>query len=279
MRIGFITQLLWSRYGDFWVRLMEELDAEMYFASKEQSLKLLRDERLESIPALSFKLAVVQSLALSQVDILVVPELNWGEQGQKASGQDPWIANFPEALASQVSGLPPVLAVPASLEPDIESLVITKLMQLSRDPSKVRRAWERHRGRLRMPHVAEPRWQKRASEKEVLGLIHQPWLDVQDYLGLADTSHCVSQASLDPGLLREEGKRLDPKLILTDQEVVGAARLMARRGGIDRLIFVADKYAQADLGLYERVKKLVHKPLELRYLQELIEPENLFFSL
>ncbi|MCA9836746.1 MAG: hypothetical protein KC422_07525 [Trueperaceae bacterium] len=279
MRIGFISQLLWDRYGDFWVKLFGEFDAEIHFASAESSLALMQDERLATIPGWSFKLAAAQALSLLEVDLLLAPDLNWGEYGQKASGQDPWIANFPETLQRQFAALPPVLAVPAWLEPEIESLVTTSLMNISHDPAKVRRAWERHRGRLKPQRFVEPRWIKRASEKEMVGLLAQPWTTAKDFLNLPETSYLIRQSQLDPKVLRAEGMRFDPKLIPTDQEVMGAARLLARRGSVDRLIFLADKDAGADQNLYSRVQKLVHKPLELVYLQDLTSPEQVVISL
>ncbi len=278
MRIGFVTQLLWSRYGEFWVKLFAEFDAEIHFADKEDSLKLFEDERLSSIPGWAFRMAVAQGLSLADVDILVVPDLNSGDFGQKASAQDPWIANFPETLASQFSGLAQIMAVPVSLGPGIEGLVTTKLMNLSRDPTKARRALERHRGRLKAQRFSEPRWLKRASEKELVGLLAQPWINIKAELNLPDTSYVISQTELDPQVLRSEGQRYDDKLIPTDQEVIGAARLMARRGSVDRLIFIADKDAGADLNLYARLQKLVHKPLELIYLQDLTNPQQLVIS-
>ena len=278
MRIGFVTQLLWSRYGDFWLRLFNEFEAETCFADRETCLKLFNDERLASIPGWVFRLAVAQSLSLHDVDILVVPNLNSGEFGQKASGQDPWIANFPETLSSQFSGLPQVLAVPSTLEPGIETLVTTSLMNFSHDPARVRRALERHRGSLKEKRLAEPRWTKRSSEKELIGLLAQPWIDVKALLALPESSYVISQTEIDPKVLRAEGQRYDDKLIPTDQEVMGAARLMARRGSVDRLIFVADKDSGADLNLYARLQKLLHKPLELLYLQELSSPEQVMIS-
>jgi hypothetical protein len=142
-------------------------------------------------------------------------------------------------------------------------------MAVTHDPVGVRRVWERHKARIKPSRFAEPRWQKRASEHEVVGVIAQPWFNPKPLLGLAETSHSVSLNELDPKTLREEGQRLDKKLVPTDQEVMGAARLMARKGGIDRLMFVADKTSGGDMWLFENIKKLVHKPLELRYIQDL----------
>jgi hypothetical protein len=279
MRIGFVTQLLWHRYGVFWSRLFQELEAELFFAEPDATLKMLsQDPRLEAIPSLSFQLAVAQSLSLSDVDWLVVPKLSEADSSVKGSGQDPWIANFPETLATHFAGLPSIVALPASLEGDIESVATTQLLKLFREPALVRRAWERHKGRLKPTRYEEPRWQKRASEKETIAVIAQPWLKPELYLKPSEDSLVIYQSALNPIKLIEEGQRIDAKLISSDQEVLGAARLLSRKGAIDRLIFVADKQAGADIKLFERCQKAIRKPLELVYLQDLVTPEGLLIQ-
>lgn len=279
MRIGFVTQLLWHRYGVFWSRLFQELEAELFFAESDATLKILsQDPRLEAIPSLSFQLAVAQSLALSDVDLIIVPKLNESDSSVKGSGQDPWIANFPETLVTHFAGLPSIVTLPASLDGDVEAVATTQLLMLFREPALVRRAWERHKGRLRPAKYEEPRWQKRASEKETIGVIAQPWLKPELYLKLSEDSLVIYPSALDPQKLIEEGQRLDAKLISSDQEVLGAARLLSRKGAIDRLIFVADKQAGVDIKLFERCQKAIRKPLELVYLQDLVTPEGLLIQ-
>lgn len=275
MRIGFITQLLWHRYGDLWTRLAQEVDAEPLFAEERLALEYLRDERLRDIPALSFRLAAAQALALQQVDLLIVPDLNAASDATRGAAQDPWIANFPETLATQVSGLPPIVAVPAGFEANLEGLVIETLLKVARDPARVRRAWERHRSHAKQSRKPEPRWQKRASETQLITVIHQPWLNPKAFLTPKEGIHLIDQNELEPLSLQQEGQRFDEKLIMSDQEVIGAARLTARRGGVDKLIFVADKHSGSDIWLSERIKKMSHKPLELFYLQDIVSPEQL----
>lgn len=274
MRVGFITQLLWPRYGDFWVRLVEGVGGEARFPVVERVLELFAGS-LADVPGAAFRLAVAQALALQEVDLIVAPELNPGTEVSRGSGQDAWIASFPEALASSVGGLPPVVAVPASLEGDLETRAVEFLLALSRDAVRVRRVWERNRALAGTSRYPEPRWT--APPYETVGVIAQPWL-LSD--ALVDRlqgggSHAVSQHSFDPEQLREEGWRADPRLVATDAEVVGAARLLGRRAAVARLRFIADATSGADAWLETRLTKLVHKPLSVTYLQDVFTAEEL----
>ena len=76
-------------------------------------------------------------------------------------------------------------------------------------------------------------------------------------------------------MLRAEGRRIDERLIPTDSEVLGAARYLGRKGSVDKLVMVADKTSGADAWLVGRVQKLTHKPLEIIYLQDILEPDAL----
>ena len=278
MRIGFVTQLLWNRYGDLWSRLVQEVDAEPLYADSRATLDYLRDDRLKAIPALSFRLAAAQALALQQADLLIVPELNAASNATRGAAQDPWIANFSEMLVTNISGLPPVVAVPAGHEPKLEGLVLETLLKVAHDPARVRRAWERHKGRAKQARKpVEARWQKRASETQLITVVHQPWINAKAFLTAKEGIHLIDQSELDRQLLLQEGERFDAELIKTDQEVLGAARLMARRGGVDKLIFVADNASGADSWLASQVKKLSHKPVEVFYLQDIVSPEELLF--
>ena len=176
MRVGFITQLLWSRYGSLWEKLVTGVGLEVAHAAPEEVERALKDERLDIVSGFTFKLAAAEALAFEGVDVILAPELNPDATSQRGSGQDPFIASFPEALSASLSGLPPVLSVPASLEGNLETLVISTLHTLKRDPALVRRVWERNRTSARAPKVAEPRWRVRPSEGGTVGVIAQPWL-------------------------------------------------------------------------------------------------------
>ncbi len=280
MRVGFITQLLWPRYGDFWVRLVEDVGGEVRFPSKERVLELSAGEQLADVPGVAFRLAVAQALSLQDADLVVAPDLNAATDVARGGGQDAFIASFPEALASSFGGLPPVVAVPATLAGDVktgelETRALEFLLTLSRDAARVRRVWERHRALATAPRYPEPRWT--VPPYETVGIVGQPWL-LNDALVehlQAGGSHAVSQHRFDPDLLREEGWRAEPRLVATDAEVLGAARLLGRRGAVSRLRFVADATSGADAWLYAQVTKQVHKPLSVTYLQDVLSAAEL----
>jgi len=273
MRVGFVTQLLWPRYGEFWVKLVTGAGLEPTYPEAERVRRALRDGALQEVPGVTFRLAAAQALAL-EADIILAPELNPGASSTRGGGQDPFIADFPEALASFVSGLPPVIGVPASLSGDREGVVIRTLHSLMRDAALVRRVWERHRTLARAPRRPEPKWRVRPSEGGTTGVIGQPWLlegSAQDLLKGRVEGHVVSQAQLEPAMLREEGRRVDERLVDTDLEVLGAARFLGRKGSVTDLLMLADKTSGADAWLVNRVQRLLHKPLSVVYLQELGE--------
>jgi hypothetical protein len=83
----------------------------------------------------------------------------------------------------------------------------------------------------------------------------------------------VSQHQLEPAMLRQEGRRGGDRLIDTDAEVLGAARLLSRKGSVKRLMMVVDKSSGADSWLAAKVRRSLHKPIDLVYLQDVIEQD------
>ena len=270
MRIGFITQLLWSRYGDLWQNLITAIGGEAKFADNKSVTELLEDERVQTVPGVAFQLAVAQALALQDCDLIIAPDLNPGEDLARGSGQDPWVASFPETLATSFAGLPPVVSVSAQLGEGLESSATKLLLSLSNDPIRVRRVWEQYKGRAQQAKSPAIRWTLSPAENETVGLLSQSWhlSDKLTRLVKEDNRHIVSQQMFDSVALREEAWRLEPRLIASDAEVLGAGRLMARKGSIERLHFVADKTSGSDAWLNQQLTKLVHKPLSLSYLQD-----------
>jgi hypothetical protein len=277
MRVGFITQLLWSRYGELWTKLVAGVDAEPVLPEVDRVMRAMNDRRLEGIPGTAFKLAAAQAIALQDTDLIIAPELNPNEESTIGGGQDPWIASFPEALATSLSGLPSIAGVPAALDGTLETVAVNTLHGISRDASLVRRAWERNRSLTRPTRQPEPRWEVRPSERETAGLIGQPWLlsDLLSARVASEERHVVSQHQLERVLLREEGRRVDARLIGTDAEVVGAARFLGRKGSVTRLVMILDRSSGSDLWLRERIERVVHKPMQVQFLDEVLEPEAL----
>jgi len=142
MRVGFVTQLLWSRYGLFWHKLFESLEAEIIFPTKEGTQKQLGRLNDITFSSYSFKIAAAQALSLD-VDFLVVPDINYGGSSLKGSGQDPWIADFPETLQQTLGALPKVIVAPANAQPvisEFEAMLIDQVYNLV-DAGVMRRAY------------------------------------------------------------------------------------------------------------------------------------------
>lgn len=289
VRVGFVTQLLWSRYGALWVRLVRDAGAEVRVADVDAVRQALDDPRVAAIAPIVFRLAAAQAVALGDVDVLLVPDLHAGAASDDAvagrpgrgAGADAWIADFPDALRNAIAGLPPLVPVPASLGPGIEGSVVTALQNLLHDAHAVRRIWARRRAEARPPRPRPPRWTLLPGERRTVGLVAQPWLLTD---GLADRAadagdHLVVQHRLDPGQLLEEASRLEEPLAPTDAEVLGAARLFDRRGGVSQVRFLADRGSGADAWLADRLHALLRKPLEVRYLQDVLGDADLVDTL
>jgi hypothetical protein len=281
VRVGFVTQLLWSRYGALWMHLVRDAGADGRVADADGVREALTDARVAAIEPIAFRLAAAQAVALGDADVLLVPDLHARAGGgdeaaagplARGGGADPWIADFPDALRAAVAGLPPLVPVPASLGPGIEGTVVTALQNLLHDAHAVRRIWTRRRAEARPPRITAPRWTLLPGEQRTVGLLGQPWILSDALAGRAvdEGDHVVAQHRFDPGKLMEEALRLDEALAPTDAEVLGAARLFDRRGGVSQIRFLADRGSGADAWLADRLRALLRKPLEVRYLQDVL---------
>lgn len=272
VRVGFVTQLLWNRYGAFWQRLVADAGAVVEFAAPEDVAVALQHAAVVNVPTVAFRYAAAQASALASCDLVIVPDLNVGSEAERGSGQDRWIADFPRALNDALAALPPLHAVPAELGAAVESVAVPLLHQLLGEPGKVARVWARHRvGARARAQTRAPVWS--VAGKATVGVIGQPWNLTAPLLAAlkAETDNLVPLTMFEPSVLREEGSRGDARLIPSDAEVLGAARMFGRRGNVDRLAFLADRESGADAWLLQRVRELVrHKHVTLRYVQDLM---------
>ena len=282
VRVGFVTQLLFRRYGRFWTDLVVAAGAEARFPTPEGVSAALADEAVAAVPAVAFRLAAAQALALAEeADVLVVPRLNRDSGVERGGGQDPWIADFPGALRSAVPNLPPLRDVPVDVLPGVESEAVAFLQALLHDAAQVRRVWGRMRPEAKPPRPKPVNWNYRPGELSTVALVGQPWLlnDAVERALATPAEHLVSQHRLDPIELRDEGLRADPQLIDTDAEVLGAARSAARRATVARLKLVVDAGSGADAWLARRVEKAVHKPVQVISVQDALADAGLVNSL
>jgi hypothetical protein len=272
MQVGFVTSILWSRYGAFWRGLAAEAGAEIRFAAPDRVLQLQRSASLPAVPSVAFRLATAEAVALQDCDLLIVPQPNAGAVSTRGGGQDPWISDFPSVLAA-TSGLLNVQGVPAGLSASVEPLAIELLQHLTHDGGRVRRLWDRHKARLQPVSLPQPP----VTRPGTVAVLAQPWLLNSELIALAagDAEKVISQLQLDPAQLRAEGERLVPGLLPTDSEVLGAAHWFSRRGGVDRLIFIVDAGSGVDSWLAVQLEKLVNKPLQVVTAQELLPGNEL----
>lgn len=265
MRVGFVTHLLWSRYGPFWRDLLVAAGAEVSSPEPERVRRAWQHPSVAALPGLAARGAGAEALALADCERIVVPELNAGYGGARGGAQDPFVASLPEALARSLGGLPPLLAVPAELRAEgLESVALETLLTVARDPGLVRRVWRTHRARARPPRSHGIRWSDPAA-RETVALAAQPWWLREEVRSTLEGpgEHLVSAHQEDPQGLRREGWRVDEGLAPSDAEAVGALRLFARRGAVARVRLLVDRASGADAWLQRRAQELVRKPLEV----------------
>ena len=286
VRVGFVTQLLWERYGGFWVELVKGAGATPVFATPEEAMGADERAAAEGFPGSSFRLAAAQAQALAGCDLVIVPRLNPESASQRGGAQDRWIADLPGALREAVPALGETLAVATFPDPDLESVAVGLLRRLLGDVAMVPRVWSRHRSsaeRLAQGPAKAPRQRlERAAAGKLAaggatGLIGQPWVLTQRLMARlsAGEQSYVSQLQLDPLRCREEGWRSDERLIDTDAEVLGAARILSRRAGVASLRFIADGPAPqisstSDAWLAKRAAAGSHKPQTTWHLADAI---------
>jgi hypothetical protein len=272
MRIGFVTRLLWDRYGPFWRRLLDAADAETITADAERVAELEADPRLDVVAGRAFREAAAQALALSGCERIVVPELNPGYAGSRGSAQDPFVADFPGALAQAVPGLPGLLPVPADLADDaVEGRAVALLSLANPSPGTVRRVWQTHRADARPPRLPSLP-SAGGSARRTIALVGQPWHlrpGVEEQAGRGG-ERVLCAARIEPADARAEGWRIDPKLAPSDAEALGAIRRLVRRPGVDAIRMVVDRSSGADAWLERRARELAaRRPFETIDLDDL----------
>ena len=266
MRVGFVTRLLWDRYGTFWRRMLASVGADVVLPEAEEVARWADDARLDAVSGVAFREAAVQALALAGCDRIVVPQLNPGYEGARGSAQDPFVADFPGALAQVIPGLPGLLAVPAELGLDaIEGRAIELLTLVAPTSAQVPRAWQKHRADARPPRAPGVPPDVAGGARRSVALIGQPWHlppEAESRYGTR-AERLLSASRFAPSDLREEGWRIDPKLAPSDAEALGAARRLGRRPGIDLVRMVVDRSSGADAWLERRAREQVRHRFEV----------------
>ncbi len=274
VRVGFVTQLNWRRYGHFWRELVRAAGLEPVFADPTVVKERFLASELDGVPTLAFRLAAAQALALSDAGVasIVVPELVRESDVTRGAGQDQWIMDFAASLRTAVPGLRPLRSVPSSFGPELESRAVEFLQALNHELPLVRRALDRARPNARPPRQDAPNLTVLPGESRTIALLGQPWLVTDALVALATgpEEHLVGQHRLNPDEIREEGVRAAGRLVDSDAEVLGAARLLGRRAAVASLRLVVDGNSGSDAWLVKRVQQGAHKPVEVVALQELL---------
>jgi len=281
VRVGFLTHLLWDRYGPFWTTLTVAAGSEVALPDPDDVVGRLADPRVAVAPTVAFRLAVAAALALEDVDLLVAPSLNPDDGATRGAAQDPWVADLPTMLARSVPGLPPVWAVPADLGRSVESEAIPFLRRLTPDVGAVRRAWSQHRAEARPPRRTRRGVRQGPPGEATVAVLGQPWWATPAVAALVARpgEHAVGPYAYDPADLRAEARRVDPALVDTDAEALGALRRFARSGAVGALRWVVDGASGSDLWLSRRAHAIAGARVELVSLRELAEPERTFRAL
>jgi len=269
VRVGFVTQLLFERYGGFWRGLVAGAGATVVLPTREGVLTHGDAVDPELVPGLWFRLAAVQAASLADCDLMIVPDLNPEADDVRGSAQDRWVADLAGALADAVAGLPSLVRVAAYPDAGIESRAVALLQSLLHDATAVKRVWARHRAdAIKLTRPSTVRVAHSVVENGSLpaqALVGQPWAVTETVMRAATDAGLtgLSQLALGSQRSRAEGWSFDDRLIPTDAEVIGAARILSRRAGVTGLRFLHDDEAGGDAWLARRVKQAAHKPVEL----------------
>ncbi len=89
----------------------------------------------------------------------------------------------------------------------------------------------------------------------------------------------LTQLAVDPARAREEGWRFDERLLHTDAEVIGAARLLSRRSGVGQVRMVLDEASTSDAWLARRVEQVARRPFEAVPWQTALGTDDAFAAL
>lgn len=274
VRVGFVTQLLWDRYGPFWRELAEGAGAEAVTPETDAVAQVLAELPADAAPSAAFRLALAQAMALADTDLLVLPRLNPEDKGDRGGGSDRWIADLPGALVDAMPSGARNFAVATYPDAGVETAAVQFLTELVRGAAEVGRVWARFRTRAEAQAQGRSpaRARAQASRSAARALAHgnarvylaQPWVmstEVAARLANAD-ERAITQLAVDPDKAREEGWRYDGKLLHTDAEVIGAARLLGRRSGVGEMTMLVDERSTSDAWLVRRLTQVTRRPVE-----------------
>jgi hypothetical protein len=277
VRVGFVTSLLWQRFGPPWAALIADIGAEVVLPSADEIVTALGDPRATEMSALAPRIAVASAVACGSVDLLVVPQLLAPRDGGRGAAQDPWVADLPAMIARTLIGGPGVVPVPVERGPHVVNAVMPALMRINRDAGVVRRAWERRRRELETPWRGPVTTATAApTDGPRVALVGEPWWFTPATIPILGqgAGRLVGQFQLDPEDARAEGRRVRGDLVDPDAEVIGAARRFARQSAVDVVRLVVDRESATAPWLERRVREVATRALEVVAVSDLADAET-----
>jgi hypothetical protein len=163
----------------------------------------------------------------------------------------------------------------------VESEAIAFLRRLTPDVGAVRRAWSQHRAEAHPPRRARRGVPQVPAGAVTVAVLGQPWWATPAVAALVarPDEHAVGPYAFDPADLRAEARRVDPALVDTDAEALGALRRFARAGAVEALRWVVDGASGSDLWLSRRAQAIAGARVELVPLRDLADRERTFRAL
>ncbi len=260
MRVGLVQAFLPRRYLAFWETYLKALGVEVVYPPPGLApLPFCRP-----VQAL---LAQVEALKAEGVDYLLLPDLQGGVESERGGGQCPWLRDLEAALLRYFPAPPPVLKVPAELGERVLGRAGEIGQLLTQNPMLVRRALDRTKGLLKPPPPPP-------TPPGTVGVVAQPYL-LEDPSFREEVERALAPLDLlpffpdqPPERLREEGQKLLPVELPTDQELLGALHYLDRLGRIKGLLLVVSYACPPIPGLLRKANRRLHKPHRLVTLGE-----------
>lgn len=261
VRVGFVTTVLWERYGPFWVDLLRAAGAEVVLPSADDvaaaAATVPADEGWMPL------LARASLRALPDVDLVLVPRLAPEDEQGPGSAQDPWVMDVGAMLARSEPGRAAIRSVPAETGPGVEAVAIPLLTRVVGEVGRVRRVWEQFRVAAQRP------WRPRTgaalgASAPVVAFAGAPWWCTSALVAaLARPGERVGgQHEVAPSELRAEARRWRTDLLDPDAEALGAVRRFARRGEVDVVRLLVDPARAADAWVARRAHELAGARVE-----------------
>lgn len=244
----------------FWQAFAKELDLDIVLPKQSLSESLaIGQQTLPDEPAY-IQLAVARVLELSQTsDVVLIPRT----EPDMAAGQVPWLTDFAEVVRLRLS-----VANAQYVPEDTDALhaAATRLgVEWTRNPQRVRLAWDRTVHLLKVPRHRDPQLQA-PSSKTVL--VVAPDYLLSEPLLLKGLPEAMASRQLYPVYAREFAResrlqaasRLGSWVFNAEREAAGALALLMGKALIKGVLFPVQEDDALGLKLAKELAKLCRKP-------------------